>query len=471
MVKQQRGLRAQNDREGQRPAALGLAAILCWAAASPAWADLESPFIGKVTVDTGFVTDAANATDIAFSGDGRAVVTLRAGQILVRRADGSKNTVANPFGGTVDSSSEKGLLGVVADPGVADNSTFYFYVSNGPTSDKHRVYRAQLTKEDTFTVAADSLIVGAARGSGPGLEGPANHDGGGMVIHNGQLYIGVGDTGSNASPPLNKYGSCLNKGNGKILRVNLDGTVPTDNPLVGVGTVTGCDTQRGAWTSAAPDTRIFAWGLRNPFRIWVDPVKGLLWVGDVGEVTQEEISVGGGDQHYGYPFEEGNQVWGSLDNQNCSSMTPSRPCTKPVYGYPRDQGRAVTGGLIPDGCGWSRVFGGTHYVFGDSSAGWIRALPVNADRTGVASTTPVQFASYGGVPVSFRMGPDGSLYVVFNALGAVYRFTPVSRTGPDCSAAVVPSIPPGALWLLLAALATIGVWSQITRRRSERAAR
>ncbi len=47
------------------------------------------------------------------------------------------------------------------------------------------------------------------------------------------LYIAVGDTGANATPPVNKFGSCLNKGNGKILRVNLDGNDPDRQPAHG----------------------------------------------------------------------------------------------------------------------------------------------------------------------------------------------------------------------------------------------
>src|SRR5262249_47658415 len=156
-------------------------------------------------------------TDIAFAGDGRAVVIQKTGEILVRHADGTLVTVAYPFGGMFDSTSEKGLLGVIADPDVVHNRAFYFYVSNGPTSDKHRVYRAVLAAAaDSFAVDA-TPVVAAARGLGPGLEGPDNHDGGGLFIAGGKLYVSVGDTGQDATPPVNKYGSCLNKGNGKIL--------------------------------------------------------------------------------------------------------------------------------------------------------------------------------------------------------------------------------------------------------------
>ena len=427
-------------------------------------ADLAPGFVGKLTVDTAFVTGAASATDIAFTGDGRALVTRKTGQILVRHADGTTATIAYPFGGVLDTNSEKGLLGVVADPDVAQNRSFYFYVSNGPTLDKHRVYLAQLglPGDDSLTVAPFPVIA-ASRGLGPGLEGPANHDGGGMSIYNNQLYIGVGDTGANASPPTNKYGSCLNKGNGKILRVNLDGTIPSDNPLVGLASVTACATVNGAWTTAAPDERIYAWGFRNPWRSWVDPHTGRLFIGDVGEVTREEISIGGANQHYGYPFEEGSQIWGNVDGMNCSTMTPSRPCTPPAFSYARAPGNAITGGLIPEGCGWSNVFNPPRYVYADSGAGWIRSLPMNATRTGFTSSTPTDVATYAGAgPVSIRMGPDGSMYVVQNGAGAVYRFTPVSLSGPACPAGV-PSGSAGASFLLAGLLGLAGVLVVIRR--------
>src|SRR5436190_18702965 len=72
-----------------------------------------------------------------------------------------------------------------------------------------------------------------------GLRGPANHDGGALAVGiDGKLYIGDGDTGCNCScgPGLNTQnmlGTCPTNGQGKIMRVNLDGTIPADNPLVG----------------------------------------------------------------------------------------------------------------------------------------------------------------------------------------------------------------------------------------------
>jgi len=421
------------------------------ALASPVRAQVAAPFVGKVQADTAYLTGAAGATDIAFSGDGRAVVTRKGGSVVVRRANGTTTTIAYPFGGTLDTSSEKGLLGVVADPNVAVSGRFYFFVSNGPTSDKNRVYAAVLTAGDTLTVDP-TPIVAASRGLGPGLEGPANHNGGGLSIHGDQLYISVGDTGSNATPPVNKYGSCLNKGNGKVLRVNLDGTIPSDNPLVGLAGVSACATPTGAWATAAPDARVFAWGFRNPWRIWVDSQTGLLWTGDVGEGAQEEVSIGPGGQHYGFPFFEGAQAWGDLQGVNCVTMTPSHPCTPPAHSYGHSVGQAVTGGLIPDGQAWAQVFGGTHYLFADSSAGWLRALPVNAGRSGFTSSTALLFAEYvDSAPVSLRMGRDGAVYAVMFGAGAVYRFAPVTASQ------TVPALPKPATLTMLAVVLALAV--------------
>jgi hypothetical protein len=399
---------------------------------------LEGIFAEGLDVDTGYVTGVNGATDIAWSG-ARAVVTTKNGTVWVRREDGTKNQLTGLFG-TVDTEIEKGLLGVVADPATPD--TFYFYVSNGTMdSDKHRVVKGTLTANDTITI--DGMpIIAASRNNGPGLEGPANHDGGGLVIHEGQLYVGVGDTGSNATPPTNKYGSCLNKPNGKILRVNLDGSVPTDNPLSNETEVTSCDTVRGAFGTAAPDKRIFAWGLRNPWRFWVDHHTGLFWIADVGELDREEISIGGGNQHYGYPFHEGFRDWSEGDpsvdlGKSCDEgFLPSRPCTEPVYDYDHSGANqsSIIGGLIPEGCGWTNALDNTlYYIFADYNRNFFRALEVNPDRTGIASMTADNFGSFTGGPASFRQGPDGGLYVVMNGAGAVYRFIPKMLTGDDCT--------------------------------------
>jgi len=408
-----------------------LAALL---APGVARADLTAAFADTLTVDPAYLTGANGATDIAFHSDGRAVVTQKNGQITIRRTDGTKNVLMGTFSG-VDTASEKGLLGVVSD----SNDNFYFYVSNGSSNDdKHRVYKGTLSATDTLTIDMTTPIIAASRNLGPGLEGPANHDGGGLFIHDNMLFVGVGDTGANSTPPTNKYSSCLNKGNGKVLRVNLDGTIPASNPLVGVASVTACDDRTGAWTTDAPDERIFAWGFRNPWRVWVDPVTDLLWVGDVGETTREEVSVGAMGSHFGYPFNEGTTMYGNVDGKNCNTdFSPAKACTPAATDWARQNGYASVGGLIPQGCGWTAALGDRLlYVFADFGGNWLHALEVESDRSGAMSSTFIDMGSFTGGPVSIRQGPDEGLYVVFNGSGSVTRFIPTDQTGADCNQSV-----------------------------------
>jgi glucose/arabinose dehydrogenase len=383
-----------------------------------------------------WITGVGNVTDLTFLSDGRVVLVVKQGTVIVADKDGNVVKM-QAFNFTVDSTSEKGLLGVVRD----DQDNLYFYASTGPNTDKHRVYKGRLAADGAVTVDLDKPVVTG------GLEGPANHDGGGMVIYKGQLYIGVGDTGANRTPPQNKYGACLNKPNGKILRVNLDGSIPADNPLSSLSAVTGCAANvAGAYEMLPPDKRIYAWGLRNPWRLWIDPRTDLLWIGDVGETTQEEITVGGKGVNHGWPFNEGTVNYkarfmdmnlGGLND--CMQMTPATACTPPQDTYPHDdfmgdRAASVTGGLVPTaGCGWGAYE--SRYFFGDYQRGIIWTLDLKADRSGAVAGSRKVFGNVGFEDiVSFRMGPDGGMYIAATSLGAVKRIIP-KNVPAACSAA------------------------------------
>jgi MYXO-CTERM domain-containing protein len=357
-------------------------------------------------------------TDLTFLSDGRAVVTTKTGKISVLAADGTViKDAAYSFAG-LDTASEKGVLGVVRD----DADTIYLYVSNGTSNgDKHKIYKGTVAADGTITVAEKTI-------EGGGLEGPANHDGGGLQIYKNQLYVSVGDTGYNATPPTNKYGACLNKANGKILRINLDGSIPTDNPLANVAMATGCTTPTGGdYAMAAPDKRIWAWGFRNPWRFWIDSQTDLAWIGDVGEGTEEEVSLGGIGSNHGWPFNEGkvnypNPLGGLKD---CKDMTPSTTCVAPQFSYPHDgpsKEASVTGGLIPPkGCGWGAFEG--RYFFGDYNRNVVWTLDVAADRKSAVAGSR-KTAIDVPAPVSFRMGPGGAMYIASHSTGIVKKVVP-----------------------------------------------
>jgi MYXO-CTERM domain-containing protein len=324
------------------------------------------------------------------------------------------------------------LLGVVAHPEFATNKTIFLYASIGDVANRHKVLKATVADDNSVSVDLRNPIIDR------GLEGPANHNGGGLIIHKGHLYVSVGDTGANSTPPRNKYASCLNKPNGKILRVQLDGAIPADNPLSSLNMVTGCDSVSGDFGMRAPDKRIFAWGMRNAYRFWIDPTTDLLWIGDVGETTREEISVGGKGTHFGYPFEEGTVKYQQPWNMGCKGMSPSTDCVPPVFDYQnvRNGTNCVIGGLVPDGCGWPDAYK-SKYFFGDHGSGNLWTLDLTPDRRGVVRDSRKAFGQLPRIS-GFRMGHDHSLYLISHDRGVIAKVTPKNRPA-SCLNASAPA--------------------------------
>jgi glucose/arabinose dehydrogenase len=372
-----------------------------------------------------YVTGLDSPTSFAFLPDGRMLITDKGGDLLIADKTGATKTVGTFAVNTV---SEQGLLHVILHPSFATNRLLIFYYSASATNkdpgtdaDRHRVVTVPFTATDTLDMANEKILV-------RGLHGPANHDGGALGIGpDGKLYIGDGDTGSNSNKPpepvytpTNFFATCLTYPNGKILRVNLDGSIPTDNPLVGKQ-VTACGANATDPTTlplAAAREDIWAWGFRNPWRFSFDSKTGNLWVGDVGEITYEEIDVipqTGGGKHYGWPYREGAK--GHPTNV-CQTITPNAgDCIDPQYYCKHGAGvtgidgncTAVTGGLIVDSCQFPANFQG-RYFFGDSGSHWIATLQPTADRNGITAGSRQIFARSGGQPVHIDVGPDGALY-------------------------------------------------------------
>jgi MYXO-CTERM domain-containing protein len=373
-------------------------------------------------------------TDVGVLPDGRIVVIERQGNVKTFTL-GMDDPVQDHI--DVDSShNERGLLGLVIDPDYAKTQFIYVYASQGNDADnRQKILR--------YKLGADGKLSGLTPVVTMGLMGPANHNGGGISLYKNTLFIGVGDTGANATPPQNHFGSCLNHANGKVLRVSLDeatlGQPPADNPLVNEAMVTGCDGTGSAFTMMPPEKRIYSWGFRNPFRLWADPTTGKVWVGDVGETTKEEIDVVDKGKHYGYPFWEGtveyNQAFKPA-NGGCMGMVPATPCVPPVIDHDRGGGGAVIGGRILDGCGWPDAWK-KRYIFGDHEQGKVWVADVNDTRDGLVANSRKDFASSSNV-VAMRMGTDNALYVVERGGGRVTRIT--AKAAPPATANSCPDI-------------------------------
>lgn len=327
--------------------------------------------VEAATVPSGFAeTLVANGlsspTAMDFAPDGRLFVCEQGGKLRV-----IKNGVllANPFlSVTVNTSGERGLLGVAFDPNFATNGYVYvYYTATSPTI-HNRLSR--------FTANGDEDVPGSEvviLELNP-LSSSTNHNGG--AIHfgkDGKLYVAVGDNNNGANSQT------LNTLHGKLLRINKDGTIPTDNPFY--STATGVN--RSIW----------ALGLRNPFTTAIHPTTGRIFINDVGQVTWEEINDGIAGSNYGWPNAEGNASCGSY---RCPLQTYA-------HGSSGTTGCAITGGTFysPDTMQFPTDYSGD-YFFADYCTGWIRRFdPSSGAVTG--------FATGLSSPVDLKASSDGSL--------------------------------------------------------------
>lgn len=362
-------------------------------------------------------------TALEFLGDGRIVVAEKMGRVLVRLPNGDR-VVAGKL--DVDAKTEKGLLNVIAHPRFAQNRLLIFYYSaaNAPESDKHKIALIRLGDDSLLDMKSEQVLL-------KGLRGPDDHEmGGGLAIDStGNLLVGVGDTGCRAKKlpepphaPANYFATCLSNGNGKILRIGLDGTIPSDNPLVSVTEATACGDTCSEDVFKLPKREprhdIWVWGVRNPWRIWVDPQTGRAWTADVGDIAHEEIDVipKEGGRHYGWPFREGAA---GHPVSECRKVTPDRgDCVEPAY-YCRhddvpgtaDSGcKSINGGLIVDDCRWPDGYRG-RYFFGDNANGRIWSLDTTPGRDGIVPGSRRDIGKADGFVVDMDVGGDGALYL------------------------------------------------------------
>lgn len=324
----------------------------------------------------------ASPTAMAIAPDGRIFVCQQGGALRVIK---NFTLLPQPFMTlTVDPNGERGLLGIALDPNFASNNFLYVYYTV-PIEPRHnRVSR--FTANGDVVVPGSELILLELNN----LTLASNHNGGALHFGpDGKLYIATGEnaTRSNSQTLSNMLG--------KILRINSDGSIPTDNPFFDQAT----GNNRSIW----------ALGLRNPFTFAFQPGTGRMFINDVGESTWEEINDGIAGSNYGWPTTEGPT----------SNPSFRSPLFAYGHGLGPTTGFAITGGAFynPVVAQFPANFIGK-YFFADLGSGWIRVFD---PATGTASP----FATGILQPVDIKVGADGSLYYVSYA-GRVFRvrFTP-----------------------------------------------
>lgn len=225
-----------------------------------------------------------------------------------------------------------------------------------------------------------------------------NHDGGTIAFGpDGYLYIAIGDGGLANDPYGN--GQKLSTLLGKILRVDVDHkqgdlayAIPKDNPFVSKKDARG---------------EIWAYGLRNVWRLAFDPKTGALWAGDVGQDYWEEIDLIEKGGNYGWNVREGFHPFVKKDGKPPAKDEKRADLLDPIFDYHHDLGKSITGGVVYRGKQVPELDGA--YLYADYVAGRLWALWYDPAQKKVVANREIPLPK--SIPVmSFGEDENGEVY-------------------------------------------------------------
>ncbi len=316
-----------------------------------------------------------------------------------------------------------GLFALTFHPGYETNGFFFvgYNVSTqtaAGTGTHYRVSRFSVSPDDANNaLASTELPLITQRYSGSGfcddmLFGP-----------DGYLYIAVADPAMDASGTLQAIDSNLLGG---ILRIDVDKkagnlepnphpavttnySIPADNPYVGMTNFNGAPVD-----PSKVRTEFYAIGLRNPWRMSLDPLSGLLYVGDPGTSLFDEVNVITKGGNYGWPYREGTGP-----GPRASKAPAGLHWINPVF--QRATG-ALIGGVVYRGGKYSELEGS--YIFGD----WVNGQVTGLRYAGTNLASAQAVTTQGGV-VGFGLDPsDGDLLLISREGGRVLRLISGTNT-------------------------------------------
>jgi glucose/arabinose dehydrogenase len=341
---------------------------------------------------------------VTHAGDGsnRVFVAAQKGQILAFPND-QKVTEAKVFFDLKDkvyykdTENEQGLLGLAFHPKFKENGEFYVYYTTNDTPRTNVIsrFRADADRQSASASSEEELM----RIAQPFW----NHDGGTIAFGpDGYLYIGLGDGGAANDPYGN--GQDLSTILGSILRIDVNGkdagkkyAVPKDNPFVG---------QKGA------QPEIFAYGVRNIWRMAFDRQTGTLWAADVGQDIWEEINIVVPGGNYGWNLREG------MHRFKEAGAFPRKDLIEPIWEYHHDIGKSITGGTVYRGKQVPQLVGS--YVYADYVTGRVWALKYDEAQKKVLANRSIS----GNISPVMSFGEDETGEVYFTTTqGKLFRFT------------------------------------------------
>jgi glucose/arabinose dehydrogenase len=345
------------------------------------------------------------------AGDTRVFVTEQGGVVQVVLPDGTVSTFLDLTDRVRQESGEQGLLGLAFHPDFSENGRFFvYYTENSAGSRRVSEFSVSSSSANVADVDSERVLLQ--------LEQPGEqlyHYAGMLQFGpDGYLWVSSGDAGQGsawvrsadlATRSLPQDPTSLF---GKILRLDVDsgepyGIPPTNPNADGV----------------AGSAEVWGYGLRNPWRFDIDPVRRVIVIGDVGEYEREEVTVASIDEpgpNFGWPLLEGTHCVVAVACEDSSLLSP-------VAEYSHDNGCAVTGGITYRGKAIPELYG--RYFYSDRCPpGWIRSFIVTEDGISEHEDRVQAFGSIAHINV-FGTDGDGEIIIGLHDSGEIWRLVPI----------------------------------------------
>jgi hypothetical protein len=331
-------------------------------------------------------------------GDDRIFVVERVGRLTILEPDGTHTNFLDIVDRVKTDGIEQGMLGLAFHPDFADNGRFFVYYTN---LDSARTLSEFAVGASPSEGDPDSEKILYSKPQPPRSTDIRHYGGMLQFGPDGYLYVSSGD-GANASDQPQNLDSLF----GKILRLDVDsgdpyGT-PSDNPFADGG--------------GAPE--VWAYGLRNPWRYWIDATGGNIYIGDVGFGEREEVDVVSLAEGAGSNF-----GWANVEGTVCFQEDPCDPAdyVLPAVEYDHEAGCSITGGVVYRGEDIPEIQG--TYFYTDWCKGWIRSFIWDNGQVTEEKDWSEELGNAGQID-GFGVDSRQEMYIATHD-GKVLKFVPV----------------------------------------------
>lgn len=453
----------------------GATAALSWQSASQAlqviprsqlYAAAVPPLPGDSLRDETFISGLTQPTSFAFSEDGRTTyIAEKSGIVKVARDGNVQSTPFIDISRQVNNVRDRGLLDIAIHPDFENNPYVYLLFTYdppevfdnvgdnlaGPDRQGNRAGRlirvtANAANGGLTAVAGSEVVLlgrnstwnnfnGFVNSTNDFTEPPAGIRANGTNINDfiasdseshtvgalafgidGNLFVSIGDgTSFNRVDPRTVRVQDIDNLSGKVLRINpINGQGLSDNPFYN-------------GNANANRSKVYQLGLRNPFRMSVDPATGQLYVGDVGWTRWEEVNAAGAGANFGWPYFEGGNGTslrtGGYQNlpeaQAFYNSGQSVTASTFAFNHADDGINAITLGAVYRGTAYPAEFQNSIFA-ADLGQGIIRALKLDSNGNVTSAQT---FSTGNRIVVKMVQGPDGTMYYADLDDGKIGRWT------------------------------------------------